>query len=392
MNPVKSFRGAINGKVLYNDFIKKLDYNLMQADRMKLVENLLYPDGKLDDYFQTYFDEKYNAIPKSTDHLSSDNTVCKGLETLANYILYAKDAEVGKKVKYNFYNKESFNKLLNKDIYINDITYETIHDGESIETEVIDFLMTINKNYKKEKKQKLLAEDYIDDAFLSEIKIYQIDKETGKETYKESQFVHLIVENQKHIASLGKRFLDKKYNKFKVREILSCLKNSQLQMKVIIKRPIIFKDPLKDSTVLDYDKFDFTNVNHVRALLLYHNNNTQTDVGCLVFDLNNLIDKLELSEKESIALTKYRDGWTLPMIAQLLYFKKPYSVEALLKQVSKKVVKKYLEMCEDRHYLYVEKGVYKKCTKCGEIKLALNTHFTFQATNILFPPISFAPP
>jgi hypothetical protein len=156
-------------------------------------------------------------------------------------------------------------------------------------------------------------------------------------------------------------------------------------MKVIIKRPIIFKDPLKDSTVLDYDKFDFTNVNHVRALLLYHNNNTQTDVGCLVFDLNNLIDKLELSEKESIALTKYRDGWTLPMIAQLLYFKKPYSVEALLKQVSKKVVKKYLEMCEDRHYLYVEKGVYKKCTKCGEIKLALNTHFTFQATNILFP-------
>lgn len=74
MYPVKSFRGAINGKVLY-DFLKKLNYDLGQADRIKLVQELLYPDGKLEDYFQTYFDEKFNVIPKLTDHLSFDNTV-----------------------------------------------------------------------------------------------------------------------------------------------------------------------------------------------------------------------------------------------------------------------------------------------------------------------------
>lgn len=375
MYPVKSFRGAINGKVLY-DFLKKLNYDLGQADRIKLVQELLYPDGKLEDYFQTYFDEKFNVIPKLTDHLSFDNTVCKGLETLANYILYAKDAEVGKKVIYNFYDKERFEKLLSKDIYINDITYETLHDFECIETEVIDFLITTNKNYKKEKKQKLLVEDYTDDDFTSEIKIYFIDKETGEERYKESKFVNLIAENQKHITSLCKRLFEGKYNKYKVREILSCLKNSQLQMKVIIKKPIIFKDPLKDSTVLDYDKFDFTNINHVRALLVFNNENTQTDVGCLVFDLNVLLSKVELSHNEFIALQKWRDGWTLTLIAQYLNFPNCFSVEVLLKQVSRKVVKKYLEMCEDRHYLYYEKGSYKKCYDCGEIKLASKTHFS----------------
>jgi hypothetical protein len=257
----KNFRGKINNKNVY-DFLKEImaHQELNQQERIDLVKNVLYTqNGFLDEYFEEVFEQKdtennVNATHvklciNKEDYLSHEINVCKVIELISEYILFAPDAErINKKTKYNFYSKDKFEDKISKDVLIDDITQQ--HNDIDSETEdIIDFLIRIGSNYKKTIKQKIVVKDIHD---IEELSNYQfmvdyLSDELKKEKEKNK--------NSKNAKRLGKLIHD--------------LRDDQLLCKDYKRGTIYFKQTLDDSTHVDYDMFDFTNNEHVISLLKF---------------------------------------------------------------------------------------------------------------------------
>ena len=160
----------------------KLNYKIEdQEERIKLVNDIL---KEYEEEINNYYDNYFNPHPKCGKHggiLSTDNQMCKQLDTITNYILFSPGAERInlKNVKYNFYTEDKIQKNIKKDDHIEDIT-SNINNGNISEEnnnnikndEVIDFLIRKGNNYKKEIRQIISKEDLIDPD-LKIVKEYQ---------------------------------------------------------------------------------------------------------------------------------------------------------------------------------------------------------------------------
>jgi predicted XRE-type DNA-binding protein len=351
--------GKINGKDIYH-FSKQLDYTLNQQDRINLLNNILYNERGLDEYFEEVFEQKDVENGTDTSHiklcidkngfLSQDINVCQVLEKMSDYILYSPDGErITKKTIYNFYPKDIFEKKLKKEEQLGDTTDCESNDEHS---EVIDFLIGYGKNFKKEIKQEITNKDLIDKDLVI-VKEYE-------------NFIKLI---KKYKENDDLTFTEKK----KLNSLLKTLSDDEIICKDKLKGVIYFKQAMKDSTVIDYDKFDFTNISHILALMkMPIRSNLSEDLACLILDLENIIKQIELSSLEKNILKLWRlEDETQESIAECLNITQSY-VSKVLNKIAKKIIRQYKINYVEWHYTYVEKGVYKKCSCCGEIKLIHN--------------------
>lgn len=358
MLPIKRFMGKIDGKDIYY-FSRLLDYALKQKERVEHLNKILYNNGKLDKYFEEVFIQRdiVNGIDTShiklcldkTGFLSSDINVCREIEKMADYVLFSPDGErITKKTIYNFYPKEIFEQKIRKEEKIS--AFGALEDEQRNE-DVIDFLIREGENYKKQIQQKITFKD-LNDVALSVLKEYE-------------KFINKL-RNMLSAKGDSLSFSEKK----KLRQMISSLIDDEIHVKDKVKGTIYFKQVLKDSTVVDYNQFDFTNKNHVLALLkVPKRTDLNEDLACLIFDLESLIKNTNLTHLEKQVLKLWRlEDETQESIAVHLGVTQPY-ISKILNSIATKIGNQYTKEYIDWYYLEVEKGTYKKCSECGEVKL-----------------------
>ena len=291
----QNFLASIDG-VTANELNRVMDRTLDNYEERKAcIENTLEGTS----FFEEYFTNYYNVNASQNDYLSLENNVCKVLENYASYLLNSKDIEDEESQQYKFYYDESeFMRAINKDVKYDD-------KGQ----EVIDFLLANQSNYKKAKDQKITAADLRRNDYLGEVlRDYQ-------------SYVDLL--NNSNMQAYRRNRL-----KGEVQRDMILSKDALLRVHGYNLRYF------SESTKPDLEVFDFADFNQLKGytmegvesryakvdglLRMKFNGDFQNDFQCILYDLDTLIDKTKLTEKERECLNYFRNGLTNTKISDIL--------------------------------------------------------------------------
>lgn len=413
---VKNFYGKLgagDGKSIY-DFSRALNYRLETTEeRIELLNSLIFDEnGQLDKYFQEVFTQKFDLkgenlyedlenmdidmnklsftgvnvsnvklILSKEDNLYSETNVAKELEKMGSYIIFS--AEKDKKTDYRIYKDEQlFNRMMKE---------QNFGDGsqEEIDT-TIHILLEKSQNFKTEAKQQIYKDDIEKFEILAEYqmlldlityklkRISMLEKIFGKTksftdieqlTYEDESYIHQFNLNKEDLTV--ELYKEAQKHKSLLQKHSALVKKDMLDIKDCLTGTIYFKQSLADSTEIDYDQLDWNNPAHVDALLKIppKGDDLQQDMVCIQYDLENLLKEIDLSKEDKEILKYYRAGLTLEQIGRKFNFSH-MAIKKRITAIIKKIIDKYQENYEDWYYTEIEKGQYKTCKKCGEVKLA----------------------
>lgn len=291
-------------------------------DRKKCIEETL--EGT--EFFNIYFEKHFPIHPNTNDFLSLDINVPKILENYASYLLNSSDLEEKSSIKYKFYYDESeFQRALKKDLK---------YDGEG--NEVIDFLLANQSNYKKAKDQKITKKDLTR------------NDECGKVLREYSNYIETL-------ENAGMKEYQKNRLKGEVQRDMILAKDSLMKIHGYNLRYF------SESTEPNLEVFDFADVeqlkgyslkvpeetsdkNHAKIdglLRMKFNGDFQNDFQCILYDLDVLVSKTDLTDRERECLNFYRNGLTNVKIGDILSISKQTAnenVSRAIKKVSEKAM------------------------------------------------------
>lgn len=375
--------GEIKGKNIW-EFVTMIDWTIDNVEeRIKYIYEILEAyevDGV--EFYHEYFDEIYNQEKKHSkvkvvigkdDPRCEESNISKALEILGSYILGARDEVENRKkenVKYKIYNsKELFDRFKDEKKLVYKLSTVNVDKSNNYDRDDYRFdnnnesvfaIFQLPKNYKKAKDITVTQEDF---------EKYPILKE-----YEES-IVHMKNKYDKLLSIDENKIIDKeeleslRRSKNMIRKNLKLLKQDMLDVKKQLQKPIIWKAPLKDSGCPDYDMLDMFDKNVVKELLKVHKQvDLQDDLSCILVDLENLINKVEFTDRQKEVLNMWENGICIDDIAKDLKVRQN-TISKTLDRAIESIIKQYEEEYEDWYYLNIRKGTYKKCSKCGEIKL-----------------------
>ena len=291
----QNFLASIDG-VTANELNRVMDRTLDNyEERKKCIESTLEGTS----FFEEYFTNYYNVNASQNDYLSLENNVCKVLENYASYLLNSKDIDDEESQQYKFYYDESeFMRAINKDVKYDD-------KGQ----EVIDFLLANQSNYKKAKDQKITAADLNRNDVVGDVlRDYQ-------------SYVDLL--NNSNMQAYRRNRL-----KGEVQRDMILAKDALLRVHGYNLRYF------SESTKPNLELFDFADFNQLKGytmdgvesryakvdglLRMKFNGDFQNDFQCILYDLDTLIDKTKLTEKERECLNYFRNGLTNTKISDIL--------------------------------------------------------------------------
>lgn len=363
-----NFYGKLNDKSIFDYQIDKDKYKLENVEeRIEYIKELLnltyindieFPDN----FWEEIFEQKdnktshINLCPNNDTDLYSDSNICKVLESFGTYILQL-DKEYRKKNKLKIYNNEvEFQKALKKekatickygDLVNDDDTMIVLKPIKNIK---LVPNRSISKQYIVEHEELQCYQDLID--HLNEV---QNNKELQNNINKKM--------NMNKNEGWYKYKCD--YMKSSLREDMGYVQNSYNPL-------YIPKKLLKDNGSVTWDCLDILDVTHVKPLLQLYREKDEydftSDIDCILYDLGVVLNKVKLTDKQQEVLELWIDGMTIKNISKELN-KKQQAISQMLDTIVEKIVKVYEEQIEDWYYLNINKGEYKKCNKCGEIKL-----------------------
>ena len=312
----QNFLASIDG-VTANELNRVMDRTLDNyEERKKCIEETL--EGTY--FFEEYFTNYYNVNASQNDYLSLENNVCKVLENYASYLLNSKDIDDEESQQYKFYYDESeFMRAINKDVKYDD-------KGQ----EVIDFLLANQSNYKKAKDQKITAADLNRNDVVGDVlRDYQ-------------SYVDLL--NNSNMQAYRRNRL-----KGEVQRDMILAKDALLRVHGYNLRYF------SESTKPDLEVFDFADFNQLKGytmegvesryakvdglLRMKFNGDFQNDFQCILYDLDTLIDKTKLTEKERECLNYFRNGLTNTKISDILGIDHSVisrNIDRAIKKVNKK--------------------------------------------------------
>ena len=379
-----NMNGKIKGKSIWN-FVTALDWELDNVeDRLNHVRKILgeyQVDGV--NFYHEYFDEvfnqdnphsKVNLILSTSSARYDESNISKALEIIESYILCSRDEIENRKkdkIVYKIYNSKE---LLDRFKQEENLTYKlaSVNSDRSNncdkgdenkldkEFENVFAIFQLPKNYKKVKDIVIEKKDFERFPILKEYQ-HSID-------HMESKLQELMKIDLKKIKD--KKVKDDIRNRKNIlKKNLRLLKLDMLDAKKMIERPIIWKSPLKDSGCADYDLLDMFDKEVVKELLRVHKGvDLQDDLSCILVDLENLINKIEFTDKQRKVLELWSNGLATGEISKKLNVK-PNTVVGCLNSVVDLIIKQYEKEYEEWYYLNIRKGIYKKCSRCGEVKL-----------------------
>ena len=312
----QNFLASIDG-VTANELNRVMDRTLDNYDERKAcIEDTLEGTS----FFEEYFTDYYNVNASQNDYLSLENNVCKVLENYASYLLNSKDIDDEESQQYKFYYDESeFMRAINKDVKYDD-------KGQ----EVIDFLLANQSNYKKAKDQKITAADLNRNDVVGEV----------LRDYK--SYIDTL-DNSDMQAYRRNRL------KGEVQRDMILAKDGLLRVHGYNLRYF------SESTKPNLEVFDFADFNQLKGytidgiesryakvdglLRMKFNGDFQYDFQCILYDLDILIEKTKLTERERECLNYFRNGLTNTKISDILGVDHSVisrNVDRAIKKVNKK--------------------------------------------------------
>lgn len=328
----------------------KLDYSIQEPEkRVELVKQIVD-----------------NALPEKLTH--------KYLQTLSNYIIFAMDKKERKEKTINTDNRmvtinrreTSFEGLVSK--------FETGEDGI--------YNMIINdKNVILTPKYEITQEDIDTIPALK-----QLREEIAKVEEQEKQAFG------KRKYMLKRQIIEMRQDQYVIKSgykpVTYCLNLTKSMPYFNLTDKLAIDDK---GDIINKGLLSFFNPAHISILLCNYSsfkmntyNNFTSDLYYMMKDLDEAVDRA-LKDKEPLLydLLIYKiDGKSNLEIQSLLYSKYgiTHSVEYISSLWRKKIPKLIAEAQQKRvlvwYYTNVERGKWKKCSQCGQIKLAHNKFFS----------------
>ena len=312
----QNFLASIDG-VTANELNRVMDRTLDNYDERKAcIENTLEGTS----FFEEYFTDYYNVNASQNDYLSLENNVCKVLENYASYLLNSKDIDDEESQQYKFYYDESeFMRAINKDVKYDD-------KGQ----EVIDFLLANQSNYKKAKDQKITAADLNRNDVVGDV----------------------LRDYKSYIDTLDNSDMQA-YRRNRIK--------GEVQRDMVLAKDALLRVHgynlryFSESTKPNLEVFDFVDFNQLKGysvdgvdphyskvdglLRMKFNGDFQNDFQCILYDLDILIEKTKLTDRERECLNYFRNGLTNVKIGDIINITSQsvgQSIDSAIKKVNKK--------------------------------------------------------
>ena len=369
----KNFTASLDG-VTANDLAKKLDRNKSEyKDRLKHVEDIL--DNT--EFFNIYYEEYFNPNINMNEYIASESNISILLENYASYLLNSEHCEeevlykikngellpkldmsenaplesVGAQgvqrslsqepsIKYEFYTDENnFRKALNRDMSIEGMS------GNGETEHVIDFLLNVGSNYKKSKDQTITSKDLSRTDFLGTVlRDYKAYLEFLRNIPKDSpNYKRFVVDRIK--GSVMQDMIDAKDGLLRVH-------GYNLRYFSESTEPYYDAINLGDPEQLVGFKDDSQPKGEmtVKGLLyMKFNGDFQNDFQCILYDLEKIIERTPLTDKQRSVILMVRDGYSNFDIAQELSIDKSNIktkyIEPSAKKIADQVRKERLSLC-----------------------------------------------
>ncbi len=198
--------------------------------------------------------------------------------------------------------------------------------------------------------------------------------------------------------------------KFTIKKALIEMRKDQYIIKQAYRKPIIPNKIIRSSHYIELndkthlfdengfpipDGFSFLNPKVCEAILCNYSKLKQdswdkfeSDTWYMIYDFERLCDKALVNYPLYKRLMECKiDGMSNLTIQEILQleFGIKHSVEYISSLWRKKIPKMLATTAEDEflnnYYLNIERGKYKKCSRCGQIKLAHNKYFSKNKTS-----------
>lgn len=369
----KNFTASLDG-VTANDLAKKLDRDKSEyRDRLKHVEDILSNT----DFFNIYYEDYFNPNISMNEYIASESNISVLLENYASYLLNSEHCEeevlykikngellpkldmsekpplesVGGQgvqrslsqepsIKYEFYTDENnFRKALNRDMSIEGMS------GNGATEHVIDFLLNIGSNFKKSKDQTITSKDLNRTDFLgSVLRDYKTYLEFLRNIPKDSpNYKRFVVDRIK--GSIMQDMIDAKDGLLRVH-------GYNLRYFSESTEPYYDAINLGDPEQLVGFKDDNQPKGEITVkglLYMKFNGDFQNDFQCILYDLEKIIERTPLTDKQRSVILMIRDGYSNFDIAQELSIDKSNIktkyIEPSAKKIAEQVRKERLSLC-----------------------------------------------
>ena len=322
------FTGTIGNKNVFD--LTKIDYNLVNSvERLEYLNNLIEECKEFLDVYFTGTEERepyYKYNPRTwKDVLSHDTNVCMVLETLATYLLNSRDLPMERQQQYKIFTNEELFKAAQKELNTKSKT------SQGSENEIIEFLLRKSEGNGYFVKDTVLKPSDFEDkeGNLGEIlKAYDL------------MYQHLR-ENARKL----KNGEECPYSVTKIKRLMSGLKDDMILSKEKIKRPIQLENNGDFKSIIDWNKFDFTNKDHVKAILYFKPRklSPEDNLAIIIYDTTNIIKKLfwlgRLSKVDLEILEMLQSQFTLSEIAKELGYSGESTIRKKLNKISEEIVR-----------------------------------------------------
>ena len=415
------FNGAINGKRCKDYYNKSKKYGGDLYEQIEIAKEILGVeeiDGVqfTDEFWTKVFlqsdEDEYcggiKLILSKDDSLYSESNVALTLEKIASDILGKDTKKISgdKKIKV-YHSKSLFDKASKEYEELKRIgerstsTRGMINKGMSGEVSINDLekgmMVDISKdklkkiqeepvlanlmNYKLEKDLKGIKDwelEHINDMYKDRYPIVDLYyQEYLKMKRRYNELTYNPKEMWEHIEDVNERKkakFRKLTNKEKIiRDLMGIqvvlLKDDFINIINAKIRPILFKAPLPDEGCPEWEMFDETDPEHIKAALrVNRGNDMQDELSVIIRDLEITVSQCKWTDRQKRILELLKTDMSLPQIAKevnmdMKNFSREYD------RMCKRIVDKNYEKIEDWYYLNIRYGSYKKCNKCKEVKL-----------------------
>lgn len=333
----------------------RLDYSQKTVEeRLEQVNKILEEESETVELYQ----ESYNPILTETSYTSDMTANEKDLETLANFLLYAKDSE----------------------------------------TE--DTLTPYKNKRNKQREMSLLSiagtpkeEDNVRETNKSIIKIPKVKvTKADREKYKELKTSGEILDNLTDMITTKK---DSKGNSLSTRElnklkwIRTDIQKDEIVVKLELEKYINAKNVIaSDFNEEAFSMIRFDDIETIRILIENYSelvessyDDTKGYIKLIMFVLEELIEETKLDSLHKDVLVYKVDKIKYDKMIELIEAKhnislSPKKISLMTrKKIPQMIVDTYKRTREEWIYTHLTKGEYKTCTSCNENKLKSEKYF-----------------
>ena len=275
----------------------------------------------------------------------------------------------GRKNLIPFYDQDIHNESLNKSIQAKEFRKSMLNQMKNDIKKLADYLgLTIKdkkiKAYHIKKLREKLDEQYKDCEHLDGDKVYSIIRKTYTDAKADYEVAKKILTDEIRVNS------DKCSTVYAI-DSDTWYENENGEIIEISKNRVLMSD-----------------VNTYKGLILTYkdlkdkyNDKQDSDIWALLMDFEKVLKNTKFTNEEQFVLSIVLDGHSQKQIMNLY---RKINIKKITKDrvsnmintiIPNKLLNTYLEMIDEWLYTYKIKGKYKKCAKCGEIKLISNDRY-----------------